>query len=66
MKEGKEELEFNKQHRENYEKLMQDSSTKLDGYWDKKNPFVILLLVILGAIIVLGVAYYVLTFLGSK
>ena len=38
------ELDVNKEKREEYEKLMQDSSTQLEGYYDKKNPFVILLL----------------------
>ena len=27
------ELEFNKKNREDYEQLMKDSSTNLDGYW---------------------------------
>ena len=47
-------LDFNKKNREDYENLMADSSSKLDGYWDKKNPFVVLVLVILLAIIVVG------------
>lgn len=63
---GKGELEFNKQHRESYETLMKESSTQLDGYWDSKNPFVKLLLLGLGAIIVLGVIYYVMTFMASR
>ncbi len=56
------ELEVNKEKREEYEKLMQDSSTQLEGYYDKKNPFVILLLLILGSIIILGVIYYVVAY----
>ena len=56
------ELEVNKENREEYEKLMQDSSTQLEGYYDKKNPFVILLLLILGSIIILGVIYYVVAY----
>ena len=63
--ENKEELDINKQHREDYEKLMEDSSTKLDGYWDKNNPFVKILLLILGVIIILGVIYYALPYLGK-
>ena len=60
------ELEFNKKNRENYEKLMSDSSTQLDGYWDSKNPFVKLFLLGLLAFIVLGVIYYVMTFIGTR
>ena len=56
------ELDVNKENREEYEKLMQDSSTQLEGYYDKKNTFVILLLLILGSIIILGVIYYVVAY----
>ncbi len=61
--ENKEELEFNRKNRENYEQLMEESSTKLDGYWDKNNLFVKLLLlgllviIVVGSIIVFG-AYF--------
>jgi hypothetical protein len=60
------ELDFNKKNRENYEKLMSDSSTQLDGYWDSKNPFVKVFLLGLLAFIVLGVIYYVMTFIGTR
>ena len=59
------ELEFNKQHRESYETLMKESSTQLDGYWDSKNPFVKLLLLGLGAVAVLGIIYYVMTYMAT-
>lgn len=59
------ELEFNKQHRESYETLMKESSTQLDGFYDKKNPFVKLLLFILLAVSVLGVIYYVMTYMAT-
>lgn len=58
-------LDFNKKNREDYENLMADSSSKLDGYWDKKNPFVILILVILLAIIVVGSIYYISAYMGK-
>ena len=57
-----EELEFNKRKREDYENLMKESSTNLDGYWDKNNPFVKILLLILAGIIVFGVVYYALAY----
>lgn len=60
------ELEFNKNKREDYEELMKKSSTQLDGYWDKNNIFVRLLLLILGVIIIIGVAYYVTTYFGMN
>ena len=60
------ELDINKKNRENYENLMQDSSTNLDGYWDKNNAFVKLILLILGIVIIVGAGYYICVFLGSK
>ncbi len=65
MNNGNQELEVNKQKREEYEQLMQDSSTQLNDYYDKKNPFVRLLLLVLGVIIILGVVYYGLVYLGK-
>lgn len=56
------ELEINKKNRENYEKLMKDSSTNLDGYWDKNNLFVKLILLVLGVIIIGGVIYFLLQY----
>lgn len=50
----KEELEFNKRNREDYEQLMEESSSKLDGYWDKDNLFVKFLLLGLLVVIVVG------------
>lgn len=62
MNNENQELEVNKQKREEFEQLMKDSSTKTEDYWDKNNLFVRLLLLILGIIIVLGVIYYALAF----
>lgn len=65
LKDTKEELEFNKKNREDYEKLMEESSTKLDGYWDKNDPIVKIILLILGVIIIGGILYFVLPNLGK-
>ena len=51
------ELEVNKKDREDYEQLMRDSSSNLDGYWDKNNSFVKILLIVLLVIIVVGSIY---------
>lgn len=45
---------------------MTDSSTNLDGYWDKNNIFVKLLLLVLGLVIVVGVGYYVMLYFNTK
>ena len=58
MNDSQKELEINKKNREDYEKLMKEASTNLDGYWDKNNTFVKLLLLILGIIIVVGVIFF--------
>jgi hypothetical protein len=58
------ELDVNKEKREEYEQLMKDSSTQLDGYWDKNNAFVKVLLLALGVIIILGVIYYAIAYFG--
>lgn len=60
------ELEINRQNRENYEKLMKESSTNLDGYWDKNNVFVKIFLLILALAIIAGVVYYVMMYLNSR
>lgn len=56
------EVDINKKNRENYEQLMKESSVNLDGYYDKKNPFVRILLLLLGVVIVGGVIYYALLY----
>lgn len=48
------ELDVNKKNRENYEQLMKESSTQLEGYWDSNNPFVKILLLLLFCLIVVG------------
>jgi len=59
----KKELDFNRRNREDYEQLMDESSTQLDGYWDKDNLFVKLLLlglfiiIVVGSVVILG-AYF--------
>ncbi len=58
MNDNNNELDVNKKKREEYEQLMKDSSTNLDGYWDKNNIFVRVLLLCLAAIVILGVIYY--------
>ena len=57
-----EEVDINKKNRENYEQLMKESSVNLDGYYDKKNPFVRILLLLLGIVIIGGVIYYALLY----
>ncbi len=55
--ENDKELEVNKKNREDYEKLMKDSSTNLDGFWDSNNIFVKIFLLMLLVIIIAGSIY---------
>ena len=59
------ELEINRQNREEYEKLMKESSTQLDGYWDKNNWFVKILLFVLLGIIIVGSIIVFAGYMGS-
>ncbi len=61
----KKELEFNRRNREDFEKLMDESSTQLDGYWDKNNLFVKLLLIGLFLVIVVGSIIVIMSYLGT-
>ena len=59
------ELEFNKKNREEYEQLMEESSTKLDGYYDKNNWVVRIILLVLFIIIVVGSYWIISNYFGS-
>ena len=60
------ELEVNRKNREDYEKLMEESSTNLDGYWDSNNIFVRIFLLILLAVIVVGSFLVISTYIATK
>ena len=62
----KEELDVNKKKREDYEQLMKESSTNLDGYYDKNNMFVKIFLFVLLVIIVVGSFIVISTYLSTK
>lgn len=64
MDEEKDELEVNKKNREDFENLMQESSSKRDAYWDSNNPAVRIVLLIIGTIIILGSAYFIFKFIN--
>ncbi len=55
MNEENKELEVNKKNSDDYNKLKNESSTNIDRYyWDRKNPIIKILLLILFFAIVLG------------
>ena len=59
---NKNEVDYNKSNREDYEKLIQESTTNRDEYWDSNNILVRLVLFGLGLVIVAGATYYILGF----
>ncbi len=65
MNDENEELEINKKNREDFEKLMEESSTKKDMYWDSNNPAVRVILLIIGAIILVGSAYFIYMYINK-
>lgn len=60
------EIDFNKKNREESEELVEKSSVKKDGYWDKNSPAVKVILAFMGLFILGGVAYYIVTYLLNK
>lgn len=52
-------VEVNKKNQEEYNKLMSESSSNTDIYYDKKNPVIKIILLVLAIIIVLGVFFIV-------
>ena len=52
-------VELNKKNAEEYNKLMADNSTNKDIYYDKRNPIIKLILLVLAVIIFLGVFFIV-------
>ena len=64
MNEENKNVDINQKNKEEYEKLMEESATNLDGYWDKNNPFVKILLLVLALIIIAGAIYYAMMYFG--
>ena len=52
-------VEANKKNSEYYEKLMRDSASNKDGYYDKNNGAVRVILLVLGIFIILGTIFIV-------
>ena len=61
-----EEVDVNKKNREDYEKIIEESKTNLDSYYDKNNIFVKLLMLGLLVFIVIGVIYYIMLFMANR
>ena len=65
MNEEKEEVDINKKNREDFEELMKESSTKKDAYWDSNNPAVKVVLLAIGTIIIVGIAYILIRYMNQ-
>lgn len=57
-------LEINQKNQQAYEKLVKESKTNLDSYYDKNNVFMRLVRLALLVFIIVGVAYYFLLWLS--
>lgn len=60
------ELEFNKKNREESENIAEHASVNKDGYWDKNDPIVKLILALIGIVILGGAAYYIVTYFLTR
>ncbi len=60
------ELDVNEKNQEQYNHLIEHSRQKDDIYWDRNNPIVKILLIVLFAIAVIGTIYYVMLWFSSK
>lgn len=54
-------LDVNTKNSAEFEQLMENASTNYDSYWDKNNPLIKAIMIILLIIIVAGVAYYIIS-----
>ncbi|MBQ6539129.1 MAG: hypothetical protein IJL76_02505 [Bacilli bacterium] len=53
------EVEANKKNQEYYQKLMDESGSKKSDYYDKKDPLVRLILLVLAIIIIVGTVFII-------
>ena len=59
-------IDVNRQNEDLYNNLIEDSRRKTDDYWDRNNPVVKGLLIVLLIIGVVGFIYYVIVGLNMK
>lgn len=59
-------LDVNSKNSAEFDRLMENASTNYDSYWDKNNPLVKAIMIILFIIIVIGVAYYIISWCSFK
>lgn len=59
-------LEVNRKNQTAYEKLVDESKTSLDSYYDKNNIFIRVLRLALVVFIMVGFAYYFLLWLSQQ
>lgn len=52
-------LDINKKHEQEFNEIIENSTSKLDHYWDINDPFVRLILGILFGIGAIGSVYYI-------
>ena len=59
-------IDVNRENEEFYNNLIEDSRRKTDGYWDRNNPVIKGLLIVLLMIGVVGFIYYLIVLLNMK
>ena len=60
------EVDVNKKNQDTYNSILQHSQDKDNGYWDRNNPVIKIILLILFVIAFIGTIYYFITWLKVK
>lgn len=55
-------LDVNQRNDIEFNRVMSNASVNYDSYWDKNNPFLRVLLIVLGVFIVVGILYFVFSY----
>ena len=57
--------ESNDKNKAEFETIMDNAAVKTDDYYDKNNPFVKIILLLLGLFIIGSVVWMIVTYMGS-
>ncbi len=66
LEEASKENEVNQRHEEEFQEVMDNASRKLDGYWDRDNLIVRIIMYCLFGFAVFGVIYYIFLWIFSN
>ncbi len=53
----------NERNQQEFDRVMKNAAKKNDSYWDRNNPFLRALLIVLAIIAIVGCAYYIISWI---